>query len=123
MILSVLGLWLGASNHCRLEEVAGLEFLLCNPHAEEAAHQEDDCQKDSCAFVEHAIFKSEQQQFTVAQPEMLLVPDLVAVVMAERPDISSIGSQELPASAEILPTAWRFVFRAAAPPRAPSVAS
>ena len=55
-VLALLGLWLAATNHCRLELVPGLSFLVCCPHDDAAPHQDDDCDTDDCAQVEHGLY-------------------------------------------------------------------
>ena len=119
MVLSVLGLWLGAANHCLLEDVAALKFLACNPQGQSPSHQDNDCQTDSCASVEQAAFKTEHNQLTIAAPPILQVADLVLTPNEELAPISN-GLDVPTSSAASLPAAWRFHFRTAAPPRAPS---
>src|SRR5437870_5452960 len=72
MVLAVLGLWLGATNHCRLEHIPALKFLVCNPHGETKPHQDNDCEKDSCATVEKAAYKTEKCQVMAQAPLLML---------------------------------------------------
>lgn len=122
MVLSVLGLWLGATNHCRLEDIPALKFLVCNPHGESKPHQDKDCDNDSCATVEKAMYKTESAKVAATSPMLVLAAMfLPALQQDDRLSLSSF--EQLPALAPELPVTWQFFFRTAAPPRAPSFAS
>jgi len=122
MVLSVLGLWLGATNHCRLEDIPALKFLVCNPQNESGPHQDNDCEKDSCAAVEKAQYKTEKAQLKVSAPTLLLAAMFLPPVQ-EHADCSPSACERFPALAPELPGTWQFSYRTAAPPRAPSFLS
>jgi hypothetical protein len=121
IVFAVLGLWLGAANHCRLENVPALKFLACNPQAKTAPHQDNGCEQDSCATVEKAAFKTLKANVAARSPMLLLPATFVGTVRTEAQlDTSFEGFPALPPE---LPVTWQFSFRTAAPPRAPSFAS
>ena len=121
MVLSVLGLWLGASNHCLLENIPALKFLVCSPDGEAAPHQNSDCEKDSCAAVEKAAFKTEKADVVAASPMLLLAAPLLPATRTEAQLDPSF--EAFPTPAPELPVTWQFISRTALPIRAPSIAS
>jgi hypothetical protein len=114
----MLALWSLASNHCKLEVLPGLAFLKCPP----AAATESHCDDSECASVEAGGCKVEDQQ-------SVLHPLLASVILAEiiRPLATSrretAATMLLTVAPPELPHCWQFVFRTAASPRAPSLAS
>ena len=121
MVLSVLGLWLGGTNHCKLEDIPGLEFLVCNPHGETEPHQDNDCDEDSCAQVENATYKTEKAQIAVRAP-MVLLPAILLPAPQDA-ELSFRSFERVPPLTPELPVSWQFSYRTAAPPRAPSFLS
>ena len=85
MVMTVLALWVLATNHCRLELLPGLAFLTCCTHetAEPTAdHHENDCESDACAAVEGGLYKTESQQVAPVNPVfVLLTPHVFASVL------------------------------------------
>ena len=124
MVMALLALWLPASNHCRLELLPGLDFLTCCTHdvPDADTHHKDDCQTDSCETVEAGLYKTESHRVMVPAPVLVLVasitPDLETLTRAQPLSIAAPGTYP-----PELPKVWQFTFRAAAPPRAPSIAS
>jgi hypothetical protein len=114
----MLVLWSLASNHCKLEALPGLTFLECSP----ASATESHCDDSGCASVEAGGCKVEDQQ-------SVLHPMLASVILAEM--IRPLAASRMETSATMLltvappelPHCWQFVFRTAASPRAPSLAS
>ena len=119
MVLALLALWLGATNHCRLEQIPGLEFLRCASDSEANADCTDD--GDGCDVVEKGFYKSEECTVVAVTPvfvaSFFLLPALEQI--APPPllsDFSMLAPPELPGT-------WQFFHRTALPPRAPSIAS
>ena len=121
-VLTMVAIWLPATNHCRLEQIPGLAFLTCCDHEESDPHQDNDCETDNCAAVEQGLYKTEDCQITVAAPicdKLLLASSIIPNPREE----SRFLPEFLAASRLALPAPWQFTLRAAAPPRAPSFAS
>ena len=121
-VLAMLALWLPATNHCRLESISALAFLVCCDHEGGAPHQDNDCDTDGCAVVESGFYKTEDAKVDAVAPVLVMAVFLLPTVeqIALLPpllaDFFTIASPELPVT-------WQFSFRAALPPRAPSLAS
>jgi len=114
-------LWLPMVSHCGWEHLSGLEILGCCTRVPAASHQESDCQTDLCASVESGYYKTEERGVTAPAPALqvaLLIPVLIAA--QENLTATSISSPSVPAE---LRQRWQFVFRTAAPPRAPALVS
>jgi hypothetical protein len=114
-------LWLPVVSHCAWEHLPGLDLLGCCTSAESAPHQDDDCETDLCASVESGHYKSEQRP--VKAPAPALVDTIPAPPVPAAPGHASaalVATTTLPIE---LPHCWQFTFRAAAPPRAPSLDS
>jgi hypothetical protein len=119
-VLGVLGLWLGATNHCLLEQLSGFEFLVCASQGEAESHQDGDCSTDSCATVENATYKTERTGTKVPAPVLILsalVPSLSLNTAREAVQVEQLT--DVPE----LSVTWQFSFRTALPPRAPSLPS
>jgi len=121
-VFGFLALWLAASNHCRLELVPGLGFLTCCEKGEGAPGQDEDCQTDGCAAVEGSFYKFEDGKCSLSAPVLVAAMSL-AVASDQLAQPSRISSPSSPTAPPELPVRWQFVFRAAAPPRAPSLVS
>jgi hypothetical protein len=122
MTLVALALWLPASNHCRLEVLPGFEFLVCCCSEETAPTQDSDCPPDACGVVEYGLYKSEDGQETLIQPDSISAGCPLAraeTALALRP-AGRVISGEAPPEWQ---ASWRFSVRAAGEPRAPSFAS
>ena len=100
----------------------GLEFLACADEADSAPHQDNDCETDSCASVESGFYKTEDGHHVVPPPPLTPSPLLTAISLeaAQPAAVSRIVFDSAPP--ELLKV-WQFSHRAAAPPRAPSLAS
>lgn len=118
--LAVLAVWLPASNHCRLEVLPLLEFLACCPHEESAPHEDADCETDGCETVENGFYKTEDAPHAPAAPEQTHLADALPAVVAPAEFPATVLAGPAPPE---LSRVWQFSFRAAAPPRAPSLAS
>ena len=125
LVVAVLAFWLPAINHCRLELIPGLGFLDCCGHSgdEQASdHPENKCPDDLCAQVEDSLYKAESNRVVVESPPgspMGVLPTLIAL----RPSPERVVFVRLNPSPPDLPKPWQFSYRAAAPPRAPSLVS
>jgi hypothetical protein len=126
LVMAVLAFWLPATNHCRLELIPGLEFLDCCSHSDDEQagdHHENDPSGDLCAQVEDGLYKAESYRVVIEAPPASPVGFLPALLeQAPRPERAPTVCR-LDASPPELPKTWQFSFRAAAPPRAPSLVS
>ena len=122
-IVAVFGLlvfWLAASNHCRLEPIPGLSFLACCEEGNGVPGQDNDCQTDGCAAVESGFYKMEDLHALVSAPPLVQVTAPLPLLPVQVPPGPTVILELVPPD---LPTTWQFTFRAAAPPRAPSLVS
>ena len=122
-MFGLLGLWLGATNHCQLEEIPGLSFLACSDDQGAASHQDSDCDTDGCAPVEQGPYKSEDPKVATQAPLLSLEIWLDAIVSAEPVAVPPVVARFLTVALPELPVTWQFSWRTALPPRAPSIAS
>ena len=125
LVMAVLAFWWPATNHCRIELIPGLEFLDCcahSPDEQASEHHANECDGDLCAQVEDGLYKAESNQIVVEAPSTSLLGVPPAVLeQTPRPDRTHPILPET--SPPELPKTWQFSFRAAAPPRAPSLVS
>lgn len=139
LVTATLAFWLAGSNHCRLEQLPGMQFLACAPadcasdtnaHDESSdctGHEnsgcpEDACAGDSCAEVEGAFYQSGKLRVKAEAPALASTNPLLAVLTLAAFDPSPV-LQFPPSDSDSppeLPRLWQFTQRAAAPPRAPS---
>ena len=120
-VLALLGLWLAATNHCRLEQIPGLSFLACCSHDDAAPRQDNDCDTDGCAQVENGLYKVDDIRVVSVTPlfvvAVFLLPTLEQIARSPVLAVfSTVASPELPGT-------WQFSYRTALSPRAPSLAS
>jgi len=122
LIVLLALLWAAASNHCKLEQLPGLEFLACGDHENTAPHEDEDCETDGCASFENQLYKSENALASAPAPTVLSTlfhPPLFdefaspAVISHVLPDAAPAGFFRI----------WQFSHRTALPPRAPSLLS
>ena len=107
--------WVPITSHCEWENLPGLQLFQCAAETE----QESDCaDDDACAQVESASYKvSETETFVPLPPlNVLLQISLVELLPAQQPLPATAAPPEIPIG-------WRFSFRAALSPRAPSFVS
>lgn len=121
-MFGLLGLWLGATNHCKLEEIPGLNFLICCDHEGAAPHQDNDCDTDGCAQVEEGLYKTEDSKVAGLSPVLVLAICL-RLGSEEQAWPQSVLADFLTVAPPELPVTWQFSFRTALPPRAPSLVS
>src|SRR4030095_6492852 len=76
MIVLLTLIWAAASNHCKLEQVPLLAFLVCCQHEAAAPHADDDCESDGCASFENQLYKTENAQASVGKPATVFTPFL-----------------------------------------------
>lgn len=123
LTVAFIGAFALATNHCRLEVLKGLEFLVCCSHDGEShaatPHQDDDCETDGCASLENGLYKSEDGHVTSAPQSQLHACE--APPPAEQL-LSQLLSADFRTVAEPdFPVSWQFQLRTAATPRAPSL--
>jgi hypothetical protein len=104
-------------------KLAGFGFLICSPLGETDSHQDNDCDRDSCATVEKAPYKSEQVRITAPAPVLILAESLFTSASLYSDSVENLSYPPQPPSVLQLPTGWQFTFRTALPPRAPSLLS
>ena len=117
----MVAFWLPATNHCRLEQIPGLAFLVCCDHEESVPHEDNDCETDNCAAVEEGLYKTEDCRVAVMAPALdqpLFLPSVVDDPYGNAPILRRLLGTTVP-----WPASWQFMLRAAAPARAPSFAS
>src|SRR5262245_9029688 len=119
VVMAMLALWLPATNHCRLEQIPGLEFLRCVADSS----SEGDCSSDGdgCLVVESGFYKVENTKVKIGQPPLIPAALLTQLVLERA--APGLHLTDPAVNSLELPKPWQFVFRAAAPPRAPSLAS
>lgn len=123
LVLTMAVLWLPISVHCELEEIPALQFLSCCP-TESAPHQDDDCETDGCAVVESGLYKTEERQASIPTPNLAVCAEpnwLLISLLEPTPAFAELPFLHLPPPE--IPAGWRFAFRTALPPRAPSFVS
>jgi len=122
LIVLVAVVWLPMTMHCRLETVPGLEFLACLTDGDCHDEQSSDRGDTGCCSVEKSQYKTEQHRLTLQPPNLLPLPFAPVLDLAD--GLSGEASREaFTVAPPELPRCWQFVFRTAAPPRAPSFAS
>ena len=118
--LALAILWVPVTSHCLLERLPGLEFLSCCTHdAVPCEDEEKDCAADSCAVVEEGFYKVQDNSDIVPEPVLLSVAFLLDVISAHW--MQDPSGESLGVSPPHLPSSWQFVYRTAAPVRAPSL--
>jgi hypothetical protein len=121
MALVVLVLWGLAVMHCKLEALPGFGFLKSCCFADSAPSSPKNCESDGCGAVEDGGYRAEEQNAAAPQPLLFLV--LNSRVMEEpSPETLVVRFSESHAPPE-LSQFWQFSYRAALPPRAPSLDS
>jgi hypothetical protein len=137
LVTATLVFWLAGSNHCRLEQLPGMEFLACAPTDcapsddcessdcgghEDSGCADDACADDSCSIVEGAVYQAGTLRFKADAPTFVAVnPALAALTFTFiAPSPAPIIFSAHTGSPPELPRLWQFAQRAAAPPRAPS---
>ena len=126
LVMAVLAFWLPATNHCRLELIPGLGFLACCGHSEDeqaSDQHQNECAEDLCAQVEDGLYKTESNRVVVEAPPACLFGFLPALLEESTSPERVCTLRRLDASPPELLNTWQFSYRAAAPPRAPSLVS
>lgn len=120
--LLLVAVWLPAISHCKLEVLPGFSFLVCGDQADDAPHQDNDCDSDGCAQFEDGLYKTEDAQDLASVP--VFVPADFLGLALERVSWPSPGLLDFPATGPPeLPVTWQFSRRTALPVRAPSLTS
>lgn len=119
VVVLLLALWGPATMHCTLESLPGFGFLqsCCGPDTSAPAAK--DCQDDGCGEIESGLYKIEEQ------PGLLGSAPVLAVLPAPAPPrllvpVLTSGCPPAAPNPPGLAQNWRFLQRAAPPPRAPS---
>ncbi len=117
--------WVLLTSHCKLEGIPGFEFLHCATDIHEAAESEtggDPCEDSGCCSFESAQYHAtRQQEIAPTFVSAFVPPGRLGVVENRLPDEIRLGIPN--AAPPELSSSWRFVSRAALPPRAPCPAS
>ena len=121
LILLLALVWAAASNHCKLEQVPGLNFLACTDHAEETPAQDRGCDTDGCSF-ESQLYKVEKSQVSFSAPTFLFT-FLLSPLFDELSAFKAVSHALPDAAPVVLTRVWQFSYRTALPPRAPSLLS
>ena len=121
LILLLTLFWAAASNHCKLEQVPGLDFLACTDHAHEAPSEDKGCEADGCSF-EGQLYKVEKSQVSFSAPTFLFT-FLLSPLFDELSAFKAVSHALPDAAPMVLPRVWQFSYRTALPPRAPSLLS
>ena len=121
LILLLTLFWAAASNHCKLEQVPGLNFLACSDHAKDAAPEDKSCDTDGCSF-ESQLYKVEKSQASMPAPTFLIT-FLLSPLIDELSAFKAVSHALPDAAPMVLPRVWQFSHRTALPPRAPSLFS
>jgi hypothetical protein len=125
LVLGMVTFWTLVTSHCGLETISGLEFLACTPASETAPHPPSDCGdgNDACTLVESGHYRVEERQITTAQVPGAAVSFALAIFsnLVVLESTAGLVSPEPPPPE--LARGWQFTFRAALPPRAPSLIS
>lgn len=119
MSLLCLAIWLPATQHCKLENLPGFDFL----HCETDTPGNSDCQGDSCDVVEHGAYKVPDNADLVVHP--VFAPMLVepAPVADEEPASFARPLALVFAVPQVSPGSWQFYSSLAVPVRGPSLLS
>lgn len=137
LVTATLAFWLAGTNHCRLEQLPGMQFLACAPadcaldgHGgdsdcgghEDSGCAEDGCADDSCAVVEGAVYQTGLLRIKADLPLVVVDCPVAAssawLALEPVPDQQALPSADSPPE---IPRLWQFFERAAASPRAPSL--
>jgi hypothetical protein len=115
----MLAAWMPAASLC-LAECAGLvERGDCC--ADESGGKSD-AAAHPCCFLASGLYKSHDNQTFVTAPDALATAQVLSPISVA-PSSSVLASPPPTVSPPDLPVTWQFSFRAALPPRAPSLAS
>ncbi len=114
---ALTALWVVVGSHCLLEEVSALSFLKCGGDADPASH----CEDAACLTLESGHYVAATQAKAPGAVRGMLVLDLS--VFDLMPQASTVRGEVVGGAPPDLPKVWQFSFRAALPPRAPSIAS
>ena len=118
--LALALLWLGMPVHCQLEAVSAASLFACADGVDCSTPADTGCEDDFCDSLESGDYFP-QKSFTLARAPLLALP--VELISSK---LLVIVPQELSSASNAVPllsTSWHFVYRAAAPPRAPSFLS
>lgn len=120
MVLVLLALWMPVSLHCALERLPGLHWLQCCCADGADAQTPTNCERQPCASLEAGAVKAEERVAGAPAPPLLpLLPALAPIVDLLSAPLVEPG--QLGAVPPELAPCWRFTFRAARSPRAPSL--
>jgi hypothetical protein len=126
--LTLALLWAPLAVHCQLETLPGLAFLACGDPSDGdccepvSPHEESDCEGDACAAIESGAYKTELEELDLNASAS---GPSACSISADREEavLRTAAFLPLPCAPPELPVVWQFLLRAAAPPRAPSLAA
>lgn len=116
LVLVFFGL---ASEHCTLERLPGFSFLQCCCSDEHSEPVPSECSDEVCSSLESGFYRSENGFIDYSLP--LLTAELYS--STSQPKLIPLLASGLRPdwAPPDLSSGWRFSFRAAAPPRAPTI--
>jgi hypothetical protein len=126
MVLLLALAWVPLMSHCRIEALTDLELFSCSTDEHHSTEDSGEpCgDDDTCCAVEFAKYQSPRQQEIVPVAAMAILPAAdFCSASAPLPLPAEVCLGILTAAPPDLPVSWQFIYRAALPPRAPSVAS
>lgn len=110
-----------ASEHCRLELLAGSALLQCACAGESGQCQGTGCSDELCSGLESGGYRSEEQTPLCPAPCLATVALLPEPLSLPGPLFPALYESD--AAPPELPRSWQFSQRAAPAPRAPSALS
>ena len=122
-VLAMVALWVPLAGHCRLVQWSVLDFLACSEHEQQTpVHGEKGCGGDACRIIESGLYRPQWQPRWIWPPTQ---PQLTwggapAFKCYEQPARHLLATAQAPP--ELIVT-WQFLWRAAQPPRAPTLSA
>jgi hypothetical protein len=129
--------WALLTIHCQVEAMPGFEFLRCSPapvsepachntsdcdsnHRSSPGQSSDPCEENGCCAIESAQYHVPRQQHEGAPTPVIAIaaPNYRVVIADSLP--KDVNHGFLTTAPPELVVSWRFAFRTALPPRAPS---
>jgi hypothetical protein len=119
--LMLAALWVVMGSHCLLEALPGFGLFHCETHVPIVPASGSHCDGDGCQIVESGHYFSLAARVAPVVPVSVLLFELASLSNTELPALVTQGAWDV--APPDLPTTWLFTWRAALPPRPPSLAS
>jgi hypothetical protein len=117
-------LWLPVSAHCQLEALTGLEFLACETDSRCHGDAKSTSDNADCCSVEKSQYQQAAQiRVDLPSPHLLSMMFTALILPAANALPTEVCGGILTAAPPELLSSHHFLFRAALPVRAPSLAS